>query len=89
MKNNHLKSTVSILALAGVVGLTGCATTSDLNQLRSEVEAAQATADRAEAKADAAASDASAALATANEAKATADETDEKVNRMFKKAMYK
>jgi murein lipoprotein len=89
MKNNHLKSAITALALAGVVGLSGCATTSDLDQLRSEVEAAQATADRAEAKADAAASDASAALATANDAKATADATEEKVDRMFKKAMYK
>ncbi len=89
MKNNQLKSIVTILALAGIVGLSGCATTSSVDKLRAEVEAAQATADSAEAKADAASRDASAALATASDAKATADDTDEKVNRMFKKAMYK
>ncbi|MEN8106813.1 MAG: Lpp/OprI family alanine-zipper lipoprotein [Pseudomonadota bacterium] len=77
-------------------GLSGCATTSDLNNLKAQVDAANATAN--EAKADAAAArreaaDAKAlagqAMSTANDAKASADASQAKIDRMFKKAMYK
>ena len=76
---------------AGLIGMTGCASTgnADLDALRSQVEAA--SADAAAAKADAAAAKATAAdaLRTANEAKAMSQDTEERIDRMFKKAMHK
>ena len=69
-------------ALAAFTGLAGCATTGDIEALRAEVAqanqaASEAAADAASAKADAAA------------ARAAAEETNEKLDRMFKKSMYK
>jgi murein lipoprotein len=85
---------VSLVAVSA--GLGGCATTSNLDELRSQVDAvsAEASAAKAEAssaKAEAAEAKAMAAQAidTANEAKATSQETETKIDRMFKKAMYK
>jgi murein lipoprotein len=81
---------LALVAVAGVyAGLTGCATTGDLDSLKSEVsqvkaEAAAASKDAADAKAMA-----QEAMNTANEAKATSDETATKIDRMFKKSMYK
>jgi murein lipoprotein len=86
------------LAAASVLaaGLSGCATTSDLNNLEDRVSAAEAAANAAKADAAAArqeAADAKAlagqAMSTANEAKASADASEAKIDRMFKKAMYK
>lgn len=83
-------------ALAGLMALTGCASTGDLDALRSEIRQANDTAQSAAATADAARKEAAAASATAADAKATADEakasadaTAEKIDRMFKKSMYK
>ncbi len=88
-----IKSTATGLALTALVGLTGCATTSDLDALRSEmmtkIDQANATADKAAADAAAARQDAAAAKATAEQANATAADTSEKLDRMFKKSMYK
>jgi len=82
-----------VLMLAALVGLTGCATTSDLDALRTELKAevqqANDTANSAAAKADAASKEAAAASQTANEAKASAEEANSKIDRMFKKSMYK
>jgi murein lipoprotein len=95
---SDVKSRLLALAAASVLigGLSGCATTSELNSLKDQVSAAQATADSAQAEAAAArqeAADARAlaeqAMDTANEAKASADESEAKIDRMFKKAMYK
>ena len=82
-----------VIMAAGLLGLTGCASTgnnaADMAALKSQVEAASAVA--AAAKADAAAAKATAAdaLRTANEAKAKADDTETRIDRMFKKAMHK
>ena len=78
-----------ISLLAGVVGLTGCATTGDLDKLRTRVDAASAEASAAKAESAEAKAMAAQALSTANEAKATSDDTEMKIDRMFKKAMHK
>lgn len=67
---------------AALVLSVGCASTSDIDALRAEVDQANATANRA-------AADAAAARAAAEAASATASETNEKLDRMFKKSMYK
>jgi len=79
-----------LVAVAGVfAGLSGCATTSDLDALKSQVN--QNTADIATANKNA--SDAKAmaqeAMSTANQANSTAEDTASKLDRMFKKSMYK
>ena len=86
-----------LVAVAGVyAGLTGCATNGDIEALRSEINqnkkdtaataaaAAAATRDAADAKAMA-----QNAVSTANEAKAVSNDTASKLDRMFKKSMYK
>lgn len=88
---------LAIVAATGIVaGLGGCATTNDLNALRDDVTAARAEASAAKAEAAAASraateakAMASDAMNTANAAKATSEETETKIDRMFKKAMYK
>jgi murein lipoprotein len=88
---------LAMVAAAGMVAsLGGCATTSQLNDLQAEVDAAKADASAAKAEAAAASKTANEARAmasdavnTANEAKATSEETETKIDRMFKKAMYK
>ncbi len=77
------------LTLAALVGASGCATTSDLDALRAEVQKANATAERAAADAASAKQDAAAARAAAEGARDTAEDTNEKLDRMFKKSMYK
>ena len=88
---------LALVTIAGIyAGITGCATSGDLDALRSQVNAAAADAKSAKAEAAAASSQAAEAkaiaqdaMATANEAKATSAETETKIDRMFKKAMYK
>ena len=93
MPNNNAKIALTLVAL---VGLGGCATSSDLDALRAEVrqvnetaQQANSTANNAAAKADAASKEAAAASRTANEAKLSAEEANSKIDRMFKKSMYK
>jgi murein lipoprotein len=81
--------TAAILMTVSLAGLTGCASTSDLEALQAQVDkansaASQAAADAAEAKRDAAA-----ARTAAEQARDSAAETNEKLDRMFKKSMYK
>ena len=80
-----------VILAAGLLGLSGCATTgnADMDAMQSKIDAA--AADAAAAKADAAAAKATAAdaLRTANEAKAKSDDTEMRIDRMFKKAMHK
>ena len=92
----NMKLACGVVTLVALAGLTGCAGTSEIDSLRSEIRQANDTAQSAAAKADAASREAAAASqaaadanAAAQDAKATAQATDEKVNRMFKKAMYK
>jgi murein lipoprotein len=81
---------LALVAVAGVyAGLAGCATTGDLDALKAEVnqnksDIASASKDAADAKAMA-----QEAMSTANEAKTSADDTATKIDRMFKKSMYK
>jgi murein lipoprotein len=85
---------LALVVITGVyAGLTGCATNGDIEALRSEIAqnkkdtataTAAATRDAADAKAIA-----QNAVTTANAAKATSDDTASKLDRMFKKAMYK
>jgi murein lipoprotein len=92
MKESVMKrSRVLILvAVAGVyAGLTGCATTGDLDALKAEVsqnKADIATANKNAADAKAMAQE---AMSTANQANSTAEDTASKLDRMFKKSMYK
>ena len=80
-----------IIVAAGLIALSGCATTgdADLAALKSQVDAASADASAAKADAAAAKATAADALRTANEAKAQSDDTEMRIDRMFKKAMHK
>jgi murein lipoprotein len=92
-----MKKIVKIAAVALVAGLaTGCASTSDLEKLQSQVNGLQgqvntAAADAAQAKQSAAdaASKAAAAEVAANRAAQYAQDTNSKLDRMFKKSMMK
>jgi len=86
---NMLKTTTTGLVMVAITGLAGCATTSDLDALRAEVQKANATASRAASDAASAKQDAAAARTAAEEARDTAQDTNEKLDRMFKKSMYK
>jgi murein lipoprotein len=81
--------TASGLLMVALLGVGGCASTADLESMRAEVQRANAAADRAAADAASARQDAAAAKAAADEARDTALETSEKLDRMFKKSMYK
>lgn len=83
---NTAKAGLVILTLAGAVG---CASTSELDTLRAEVAKANETASQAAADAASAKKEAAAARAAAEEARDTATDTNEKLDRMFKKSMYK
>jgi murein lipoprotein len=74
---------------AAIALATGCATNSDIEAVRSEAAAAQKTADEAKAAAAAAQQAADEAKQTAEAAKQSADEANAKIERSFKKSMYK
>ncbi|MCB1841650.1 MAG: hypothetical protein KDI09_01705 [Halioglobus sp.] len=79
MKNALIKA-ASVAAF--VVVATGCASTSQLDEVRGIAEAAQRTANEAKQTADS-------AQRTANEAKRSADEANTKIDRAFKASMQK
>lgn len=79
---NSLKTTAAAFMLVAATGLTGCATTRDLDTLKVQVERAQSTADSAAAAA-------AKAQATADEALACCHANTEKMDRMFKQSMNK
>jgi murein lipoprotein len=80
-----------IVALLFGMFLFGCATTQqqDLAEIRAIAEKAAADAAAANQAAAAAQSRADAAMGEAASAKAQSAETEAKIDRMFKKAMYK
>lgn len=85
-----------ILAVALGGGLVGCSSTKEketmnsrLDGIAADARAAAASAESAKQSAAAAARAAAEAKAMAADAKSTAEATDEKLNRMFKKSMYK
>lgn len=91
-----MKHTAKLLAVLIVLGLAGCAGTKDMDSMRTQVEQANATAEAAlnvANEANLAAQEARAialeANATAEKANATSETTEDKIDRMFKKAMYK
>ena len=83
------KTTTTGLVMVAITGLAGCATTSDLDALRAEVQKTNATANKAAADAASAKTDAAAARTAAEAARDTSQDTNEKLDRMFKKSMYK
>ncbi len=83
------KRLAASLLLAALATTAGCATTSDLDELRAEVQRVNSTAERAAADAASAKQDAAAARTAAEQAQSEAAETNEKLDRMFKKSMYK
>ena len=93
---SHAIVKTSTLILTAALALAGCASTSEMEKLRADVQRAQATADQAAsdaasamAKAEKAESTANAALSAADQAEATSKDTEARIDRMFKKAMYK
>lgn len=92
-----LGTPAKIAALAIVVGLAGgCATTDQLNAANLAAQGAQSTAQAAQNTAQSAKNIANQANQKADEAlqqaaanKKAIDATNEKINRMFKKTMYK
>lgn len=91
-----MRHIITILALFIAFGITGCATTKDLDAVKLQAQQANQTADAAlktaeEAKAIAEEARAIAqnASAMAQDADATSKTTENKIDRMFKKAMYK
>jgi len=96
MVYRQIRVATGAVLLVMAAGLAGCASTSEIESLRSEIRQANETASGAAATADAARKEAAAASQTADEAKAIAEEakaasaaTDAKIDRMFKKSMYK
>jgi len=92
-----MKKVMKLSMVALVASLVvGCASTSDIDSLQSQVDSlktsvAQASADAASAKsaADSASSQAAAAEAAANRAAQYAQDTNSKLDSMFKKSMMK
>lgn len=85
MKTTPVKALL-ILAASGLV--FGCATTQQ-KELQSQLDEVRAMAEKAAADAAAAQSTANTAMDTANAAKAQSEQSEAKIDRMFKKAMYK
>lgn len=95
MKNKGSKL-LALAAMVSVMGLGGCASTADLQKAQSTADQAQTEAQQAQSTANDAMAAAKKAQATADAAAKSADEANkaskannEKINRMFKKAMYK
>jgi predicted ribosome quality control (RQC) complex YloA/Tae2 family protein len=94
--NRSLKNATlaSILVLA--VGLSGCASTSQTDQMKADIQTALDRSASAQSTADAALNEAKAARAAAEraeqaalDAKAAAEATNAKIDEMFKKSMNK
>lgn len=91
------KKMVTMLALVGAcVGLSACATTGEVEALRTRVDAlesgvsaAKSDAAAARATANDAVNTANQAMDKANEANARSIDTETKIDRMFKRAMHK
>jgi murein lipoprotein len=91
-----LKKATLISMLVVFAGLSGCASTTEMDQMRADIKTANDKADKAAAEAAAASraaaeakAAAEAARAAAEAARASSEATDAKIDRMFKKSMYK
>jgi murein lipoprotein len=74
-----------IVAMAAV----GCASTGDMDDVRSDAQEARRIAEDANRKADAAAADAAAARTAAETAAQDAREANEKADRIFQRSLHK
>lgn len=89
-KIKHPVRMFTLAAMASAfIGLTGCATTGQLEELQTKVNAVAADAAAAKAEAAAANAKASDAIRIADEANRRSMDTESKIDRMFKKAMHK
>lgn len=86
---NRLYMPVLAAILVASAGMAGCANTQQIQSLRDQVNSASTDAQAAKAEAAEAKALAQKAMNTANDAKATSEATEAKIDRMFKKAMYK
>jgi murein lipoprotein len=93
---SSVKKATLVAMLVAVAGLSGCASTTEMDQMRADIKAANDKADKASADAAAAAKAAAeakaaadAARSAAEAARASSEATDAKIDRMFKKSMYK
>ncbi|GMQ89163.1 MAG: hypothetical protein BMS9Abin09_0622 [Gammaproteobacteria bacterium] len=84
MKRNNICIAASLVSLAAVAGLGGCASKTDIDVLRKEIHEANVTARRARDEALAASQMAGEARSIAEEAKARAVATDARIDRMSK-----
>lgn len=92
-----MMKTMKLAAIIVAAGLmTGCATTSDIedlqgqiNSLKTQIYSASSDAAKAQSSAAEAAAKAAAAEAAANRAAQYAQDTNSKLDRMFKKSMMK
>ncbi len=75
--------------LAAAIALGGCASTPEMDEIRAMAEEARKEAAEAQQAAERAQARADKAQATADKAMKAADETNQKIDRMFKKSMYK
>ena len=85
----NYKTLTVLTLLVSLTTLGGCASSSSVKTLQADVVKAQTTADDAASEAAAAKALAEQASADAKAAMIKADETDQKVDRMFEKAMHK
>jgi len=84
-----MNKSITDLALIGSIGLAGCASNSDLANVRAMAVKAQATADQANQTAKAANARADEADVKADLALEGAAVANDKIDRMFKKTMSK
>lgn len=91
-----MKTVTLAAVIAGAALMTGCASTSDIDNLQSQIDSlnskissASTDAAKAQAAASDAAAKAAAAEAAANRAAQYAQDTNSKLDRMFKKSMMK
>ena len=85
-----LPTRATLIALtASLLLVGGCASNSELDKMRADITANRDAAARAQATADSAASTAHNAELASREASDAADAASTRVDRMFKKAMYK
>ena len=93
--DRNFGKTARVAVLASIIGLgSGCATTSETNtseaeSLRAMVEEAKQAAAEARAAAEQAQASADKALRAAEGANRCCQDTNEKIDRMFKRSMYK
>lgn len=86
----NFKNLMKISAVAAVAAFgAGCATTGDLEKVQAQAQSAQTSANDAKATAEQALDAANQAKTLAADANARSMATEEKLNRMFKRSMYK